>query len=178
MKMNRRELLIGSAVTAVAMAAPNIVLAHNRRDVIFDQLAKNTTYQYRYASAESFDVMRFDLKLLRNLVDADLFEQDKVMNNVTVEYRGNYISSGSRCYKTGYTAELVQDLRCIVGIDAEAELLRLMTEELKIEITKIVALCNHFGRDYLPYVPIYSRKTINSETFEPEIRFKTRYGIS
>lgn len=111
----------------------------------------------------------FELSLQNRIIasNPELFE-----NGILEFYTKNTVLM-TRFYGVTYSMELVQDLKCIRGLDAEEELYNIVEEGIVYSIKKENEYLNSLG-----FIPkwiklINTIGMINSRTFQPEI---TLYG--
>jgi hypothetical protein len=84
------------------------------------------------------------------------------------------VAARTHDFKAEYTLELAQDQQTRLGIEEAREVL---TEIMAGEIAAEMKLL--WGDRYwkiFPYIPVFGKLGIDSETFQPTVKFFTRYG--
>jgi len=172
--MKRRTLLLGGATIAASTVLPALAMPAIQP---IDTLAgfKDFIREYRKLYFYNFDNPDGETfeKLNIGLIERypELFSNGYMTKPVEL-INDKRVVAVSRAYKTQYNQVLVQDLKAICGLDAEAELQNIIIEEAAAELRKIPER----GGNPVFYIPIYMVKMVEPETFMPVVGFKTRYG--
>lgn len=115
-------------------------------------------------------------ELNQRLMDAlpEYFVDGRVMSGPVSIINGQTITAMSRAFKLEYTLEYAQNCKGWMTEDAfKSMVVKDLADEFRAEAQKK----DQEGLVVCPYVPIEIIRCVDSDTFQPKIGFKTRYGL-
>ncbi len=91
---------------------------------------------------------------------------------------GHAVYAISKEVNARYNMELAQDHVTRLGKEQAATMiLDILAGEIGAELCLIKAVLQAEGKKYCPYYIVIPVRTVNSTSFMPEFKFKTRYGV-
>lgn len=114
--------------------------------------------------------------LNRRFMDAlpEYFVDGRVMACPVALINGQNVTAMSRAFKLEYTLEYAQNAK---GWMTEEDFKSMVVKELADEFRTEALKKDKENLDICPYIPIQMVRSVNADTFQPKIGFKTRYGL-
>jgi hypothetical protein len=186
--LTRRSMLQSSAAVGFMACAPAIITTIKKEESVLSivlRLIEKEQYPEDYHNP-----FLHQLSIVDNIwYYHGLREMDIQMNTALLTQYPNLFSPCdqvmdrldwtivTRALKTQYTLGLVQDLKAIAGLDAQEELLDILSEEFMVEFIHEKNRLANRGMVLCQYIPIQMVRAINPNTFQPYIGAKTRYAM-
>lgn len=123
----------------------------------------------------SANQFRFDIKATIKLIteNPELFSIETTADSPVVRYSRSYVSIASRALNAEFEFDIIKDEKLINPLTFEDEMLNTVVDE----VTDYIRAEQAKGNIYIMYVPIISTRSISSSSYQPVLRFKTRYGL-